>query len=319
MHRYYCCSLLFVFYIANFVAFAAAVKKDDVLSEKEHFAEGEHNTKYDHDAFVGKEEAVEYQNLTPEQSKERLAKLLPVLDKDIDGFITEEELKEHIKFMQKRYILKDVERTWSNFGDNKTASGKLSWADYRQTLYGPEDSTDEMAPEYAQMLTRDERRWKLADKNKDNTLDKEEYSCFTHPEDCDHMKDVIVTETVEDIDKNKDGAVDIEEYIGDMYRPSDHPDQKGEPDWVAAERDMFKTYRDKNGDGKLDNEELKEWIMPTGFDHAEAEAKHLLQLSDDNKDGKLSKDEVLSHYDAFVGSQVTDYGEQLQKHDPAEL
>lgn len=72
-------------------------------------------------------------------------------------------------------------------------------------------------------------------------------------------------------------------YLGDMYRPGDHPDQKGEPDWVKSERDMFKTYRDKNADGKLDKDELKEWIMPSGFDHAEAEARHLLHLADDNK------------------------------------
>lgn len=68
-----------------------------------------------------------------------------------------------------------------------------------------------------------------------------------------------------------------------MYRPADHPDQKGEPDWVKSEREMFKSYRDKNGDGKLDKDELKEWIMPSGFDHAEAEARHLIHLADDNK------------------------------------
>jgi len=104
-----------------------------------------------------------------------------------------------------------------------------------------------------------------------------------------------------------------------MYRPEDDPSQKDEPDWVKFERETFKTHRDKNGDGKLDNDELKEWIMPTGFDHAEAEAKHLIQMADDNKDRQLSKDEILNHYDVFVGSQATDYGEQLQKHDPSEF
>jgi len=292
--------------------------KKEPLSDKEHFAEGEHNAKYDHEAFVGAEEAAQYENLTPEQSKERLAKLIPVIDKDGDKEVTEEELKEHIRFMQKRYINKDVERTWNSLDEEKTKDGKLSWKEYSTAIYGPEEAT-EIAKEYAQMKTRDERRWKLADKSGDGSLDKEEYSCFMHPENCDHMKEVIVTETVEDIDKNKDGSVDIEEYISDMYRPADHPEEKGEPDWVKSEREMFKSYRDKNGDGKLDKEELKEWIMPTGFDHAEAEARHLLHLADDNKDLKLGKDEILAHYDAFVGSQVTDYGEQLQRHDPTEL
>lgn len=46
---------------------------------------------------------------------------------------------------------------------------------------------------------------------------------------------------------------------------------------------MFKTFRDKNGDGKLDQTEMREWITPTGFDHAEAEANHLIHLADDDK------------------------------------
>jgi len=140
-----------------------------------------------------------------------------------------------------------------------------------------------------------------------------------HPESCDDMKDIIVSETIEDIDKNKDGVVDLDEYIRDLYRPEHYPEQKDEPDWVKSEREMFATFRDKNGDGKLDKEEMREWITPSGFDHADAEANHLLHLADDDKDGKLSQAEVLQHHDVFVGSQATDYGDQLHKHDPAEL
>lgn len=78
-------------------------------------------------------------------------------------------------------------------------------------------------------------------------------------------------------------------------------------------------HRDKDGDGKLDRDEMREWIMPKDFDHADAEAKHLIHMADDNKDGALDKEEILAHYDVFVGSQATDYGEQLNKHDPSEL
>jgi len=195
--------------------------------------------------------------------------------------------------------------------------GKLPWSEYKRAVYGSDEM--ELSKEYKVMMERDKRRWSVADKNKDESLDKDEYTCFMHPEACDEMKDVIVSETVEDIDKNKDGVVDLEEYINDLYRPEHYPDQKDEPDWVKSEREMFKTFRDKNGDGKLDKEEMREWITPSGFDHAEAEANHLMHLADDDKDGKLSKDEVLAHYDVFVGSQATDYGDQLHKHDPSEL
>ena len=46
-----------------------------------------------------------------------------------------------------------------------------------------------------------------------------------------------------------------------------------------------------------------------------AEAKHLINESDSDADGKLTKDEILDKYDLFVGSQATDFGEALSRHD----
>uniref|UniRef100_A0A1I7YCA3 EF-hand domain-containing protein n=1 Tax=Steinernema glaseri TaxID=37863 RepID=A0A1I7YCA3_9BILA len=73
--------------------------------------------------------------------------------------------------------------------------------------------------------------------------------------------------------------------------------------WKVADYDSNEEHRDKNGDGKLDQNEMRDWIMPVGFDHADAEAKHLVHIADDDKDGKLSPEEIIAHYDTFVGSQ----------------
>merc|ERR1740129_2566780 len=104
------------------------------------------------------------------------------------------------------------------------------------------------------------------------------------------MKDIVVTETLEDIDKDGDGSINVDEYIGDMYR-------------------------DRNGDGVMDLEEVKAWIIPPDYDHSEAEAKHLLFEADIDHDNLLTKDEILEKYDIFVGSQATDFGEALTDHD----
>lgn len=125
---------------------------------------------------------------------------------------------------------------------------------------------------------------------------------------------------MEDIDKNGDGFIDLEEYIGewntvlcmifetvsqfylksfmccyslhslksvefvwisgDMYN---HEDEMDEPEWVSREREQFSEFRDKNKDGKMDKEETMDWILPADYDHAEAEAKHLVYESDTNK------------------------------------
>lgn len=160
---------------------------------------------------------------------------------------------------------------------------------------------------YKAMLTRDRRRWSVADRDGDDALTKAEFTDFLHPEESPYMRDVVVSETVEDIDKDNDGKVSVEEYIGDMYRATD--DESDEPDWVKHERETFKTFRDKDGDGSLNNDEVKDWIIPQDFDHAEAESKHLIYEADSDSDEKLTKEEILNKYDVFVGSQATDFGE----------
>lgn len=60
-----------------------------------------------------------------------------------------------------------------------------------------------------------------------------------------------------------------------------------EPEWVKTEREQFTEFRDKNKDGKMDKEETRDWILPTDYDHADAEAKHLVYESDTDKVCKI--------------------------------
>ena len=55
------------------------VVKDVPLSKEEHWratsgegGENEHNVEYDHEAFLGKDAARDYEGLSPEESKKRL-------------------------------------------------------------------------------------------------------------------------------------------------------------------------------------------------------------------------------------------------------
>ena len=50
--------------------------------------------------------------------------------------------------------------------------------------------------------------------DKDGNLSREEFAHFLHPEEVDHMKEIVVIETIEDLDKNKDGKITEDEYIG---------------------------------------------------------------------------------------------------------
>ena len=51
------------------------------------------------------------------------------------------------------------------------------------------------------MEDRDKRRWQAADEDGDGSLNKLEFKHFLHPEETDHMRDIVISETLDDIDK----------------------------------------------------------------------------------------------------------------------
>ncbi|KAM9825737.1 reticulocalbin-1 [Syngnathus typhle] len=293
-------------------------RKERVIHEtklNERTQEDNNSFQYDHEAFLGKEEAKTFDQLTQEESKDRLGKIVGRIDSDANGLITTDELKAWIKRVQKRYVYENVAKVWADYDLNK--DDKISWEEYKQATYGyylanPEefdDTTDQFS--FKKMLPRDERRFKTADLNGDQAADKEEFTAFLHPEEFDHMKEIVVQETLEDIDKNDDGFVDEDEYVADMFA---NEGGGSEPDWLKTERDQFSDFRDLNKDGKMDREEIRQWIMPQNYDHAQAEARHLVYESDQDKDQMLTKEEILENWNMFVGSQATNYGEDLTRN-----
>ena len=271
---------------------------------------------YDHEAFLGEEEAEVFNQLEPEESRRRLAVLVDRMDGDGDGLVAVEELQRWIRRVQEREVREDTERQWEE--RNKPMykgdpEGRVSWASYKADVYGFVEETKEERSGYSfePMMDRDLRRWTAADSDGDMLLTKLEFQVFLHPEESAHMRDIIVVETMEDMDRDGDGRLSLEEYIGDLYQG-----QQGEeePDWVVEEKQLFATERDKDGDGFMSSEEVKAWIVPADFDHSMAEAKHLLVKADADGDSMLSKEEVLDQYDMFVGSSATQFGEALTRH-----
>lgn len=62
-------------------------------------------------------------------------------------------------------------------------------------LIGPlptEDTPLEPQYNYSHMMWRDERRFRAADTNGDMVADRQEFTAFLHPEDHEHMKDIVV-------------------------------------------------------------------------------------------------------------------------------
>ncbi|KAG9489764.1 hypothetical protein GDO78_005614 [Eleutherodactylus coqui] len=152
-------------------------------------------------------------------------KIVGKIDADKDGLVTVEELRDWIKYAQKRWIYEDVERQWK--GHDLNGDNLVSWEEYKNATYGYifDDPDPDNSFNYKQMMVRDERRFKMADKDGDLIATKDEFTAFLHPEEYDYMKDIVVL------------------------------------------------------------------------------------------DGKLTREEIVDKYDLFVGSQATDFGEALVRHD----
>ncbi|CAH2260530.1 jg18254 [Pararge aegeria aegeria] len=218
----------------------------DQLSDAEHYRSELHNKQFDHDAFLGEDQAKTFDQLPPEESKRRLGMIVDQIDSDKDGFVSLVELKDWIRYTQKRYIEEDVDRHWRQHNpDNEEF---ITWETYKKNVYGfmnELSETDKKTQEgftYSNLLKRDRRRWVYADTDQDDALNRTDFASFLHPEDHGGMKDVVVIETLEDIDKDKDGKVSLEEYIGDMFKPEEGESVDDEPDWVKQEREQFNGY-----------------------------------------------------------------------------
>lgn len=68
-----------------------------------------------------------------------------------------------------------------------------SWWYRIHVVYSPDPNEEDSSTfSYKDMIERDERRWKAADKDNDGFLSKEEFADFLHPEEAEHMRDIVV-------------------------------------------------------------------------------------------------------------------------------
>ncbi|XP_078725117.1 reticulocalbin-1-like [Lampetra fluviatilis] len=299
-------------------------RREQSLGERPLDGDVAHGLQYDHEAFLGVEEARTFDQLTPDESRHRLGNIVGRVDSNGDGFVTGAELRAWIEHTHTRHAGERAGQRHREYDVN--GDGLVSWQEYRNTSYGntldPEGAALFHVQEgdlatYRHMLQRDERRFRVADRDGDMAATVEELTAFMHPEDFTHMESVVVMETMEDLDKDGDGAISLDEYIGDIMGRGGEALSPGEPEpeWVQTERHQFTDFRDTDRDGKLSYDEVRRWVLPPpDYNHAEAEARHLVYETDRNRDGKLTKEEILEAWSLFVGSQATNYGEDLNKH-----
>lgn len=262
-----------------------------------------------------------------DESKLRLALLVDEkIDRNKDGLVQLDELVNWLRECQDRYAVEDVNRHWVGYGKAIDDSSSIGWQEYTTREYdhmialmksGSQEQIDKIKRSHEYHLQRDLRRWKLADINQDERLNRVEFKMFLYPEHSERMHDVVVDEKFHLLDKDKDGKISGDEYLSDLSPEETHLDAKRRDEWLASERTKFYAQFDLDHDNYLDKSELASLITKSEIhDQVVAEAKHLMQSADADKNHRLTKEEILLAYHEFVNSHATDFGEALRSHNP---
>ena len=105
---------------------------------EEHLAGGEHHEDLDHQAILGsKKDAEEFDHLSPEESKRRLAILAKKMDVNGDGNVDKDELKAWIHQSLKQLDAEEVEERFDEIDENK--DGSITWDEYKADAFGDEE------------------------------------------------------------------------------------------------------------------------------------------------------------------------------------
>ncbi|XP_063242709.1 reticulocalbin-2 [Bacillus rossius redtenbacheri] len=284
-------------------------EEDGAYSPRDHahVVDGVHHSEFDHEAILGSaKEAEEFDHLSPEEAKRRLAILLKKMDLNSDGFVSRNEL--HAWILRSLSMLSE-EESEDRFEDaDENEDGVVTWQEYISDSYGIQDSDEEDNEiddnSEEKLISDDKIMFRAADGNGDGVLNKQEFLKFSHPEEHPEMLPVVLKQTLDEKDANKDGFIDFQEFVGE--RGAHH-----DKEWLLVEKEKFDHEFDKDKDGRLNPAEILAWIVPSNDEVASEEVSHLFASSDGDHDDLLSYGEVLEHHEVFVGSEATDYGDHL--------
>ncbi|XP_002162407.1 calumenin-A [Hydra vulgaris] len=295
-----------IFILSFFIAVFGHEDHKHGISESEHYQKGGHNINYDHDAFLGKSHGHDFDTLEPSEAKRRLKIMIKEVDKNGDGFVSLTELHEWIEYQRKSFMRESIDMIIDRDDDNKDK--QISWKEYKYAHYGKWDDEASIDKKLREKINNAKHKFNVADEDFDGKLNREEYMMFRHPEESTRvsLQEIAIDEIIDEMDVNKDRLVDLNEFLGQYVDDRTNP-----PDWVVEDRKHFAKTLDLDGSGKLDRNEMRNWVLPK-LSETKEEANHLIKGADDNNDNKLSYEEILDHYNLFVGSTATDHGKALK-------
>lgn len=285
------------------------------------------NKDFHREAFLGHHEEIDDEPLKIADSK--LKEIFFKVDTDADGHMSVAEMETWIQDkIQQHFIEAEKENARIFEHMDPDNDGLVHWKEYyRHFLLAKNydvSKIDEFLKDYGEnamelkesdrdQLVRYKFRWTDVERTPvDNLLTKEEFLAFRHPESSALSMDKMVETILNSFDANNDGNLTVEEFValppGDVEDPEQ---QKMDKKWQDERRREFKYNIDKNRDGIATRKEVEDYVDPRNPGQIKAEAENLLEMLDDDKDGKVSIKEMFLHRDIFVDSKVVNVKRSL--------
>ncbi|CAD5112098.1 DgyrCDS1337 [Dimorphilus gyrociliatus] len=216
-------------------------------------------------------------------------KIFIQIDLDNNKRLNRTELFIWFRTLERRRLALESIDEWNDYV-NFIKNGELTWSDYKTETFDNDKNNE--------LMRRDKNRWLLADKNHSGTLDFEEWHVFLHPEDFSFMSKVVVDEALNDLDEDDDERISLQEFIGINHNTEDM-DEEDEKEIEHLERE-FRNIRDKDNDGYLNRDEVREWSMIDDTKFTDSKVDDILDELDLDKNENLDSKELVNfskHFD----------------------
>jgi len=240
-----------------------------------------------------------------DEQREKLREIAMKIDTDQDGQISADEMRIYVQQRIKDQHNREADEFITTL-DPKTTN-KITFDAYLRDNYGDLDTkqlekmekTDSRSRETRRTFLADKQKWAHLDKDGDQVLSYEEFRKFLRPEDDEELRKIEITSIIQEYDENKDEKISNDEY-------------KKMTEAETGSAESLSEELDKNNDGFGDYEEFARYYLPTSLLTTDEETDHLLRECDTDKNGYCSPDEIVNAYSSFAGSQITDFGADLE-------
>ncbi|KAE9553008.1 hypothetical protein FO519_003769 [Halicephalobus sp. NKZ332] len=231
-------------------------------------------------------------------------------DKDSNGLLTKEELKNQIIENTNKHMEEGKKEADAAFQEvDSDGDGKVTWEEYQKKFLVEKNLVDKdhineheehsFDADARRLIDEEKLTFEGADADGDG-LDNIEWLGFQHPE---HSK-VMLKEMAEDImrayDENRDGVLSKGEFTQDA--PGESTDPEMDLMYKVQRGNEFDTDIDVNKDGKATLEELLDYVNPKNERNANQEVTEIMDMVDSDRDEKLSLAELLNNAEALANS-----------------